>query len=119
MKKLVILILALCAASYAQTAHSVTLTWTNSVSACVTRTLVHRVQTSGTEAIGTNFATVLTPTATFVDTTVVAGQTYYYTVSAYGGSCGGGGESAMSAEITAVIPTDPPAPPTGLTGTVR
>ena len=108
----------------AQAAHSVKLNWTTSTSTCVVNTNVHRSATSGGEVIGTNFAVV--PDAghgvpgTYTDTTVNAGETWYYTVSAYGGACGGTThESVMSTEFKAVIPLDPPAAPTGLTGVVQ
>lgn len=146
MRKVLLLtsvIMLLAVASFGQTPppHSATLSWTNSTSACVVNTNVHRATTSGGEipvgGTGSNFAVV--PVAggahTFIDNTVLAGQTYFYTVSAWGSTCGGNlHESLMSNEIKAVIPADPcvlpstvvngvctapPNAPTGLTGTVQ
>lgn len=129
-------LLSMAALALAQTPpHSTTLNWTNSVSSCVVNTNVHRVQTKGTEAQGTNFAVVpVASGSSFVDTTVVGGQTYFYTVSAYGPTCGGTThESLMSTELTIVVPPDclapstlvngvctaPPAAPSNLTGNVQ
>lgn len=134
MKKFVlglIVVLATLTGAQAQTsAHNAVLNWVNSVSSCVTNTNLHRVTVSGTEAIGTNFAVI--PVATghgYTDNTVVGGKTYFYTLSAYGPTCGGtGNESAMTAELTVAVPPDcnlpstlvngvctaPPPAPTGL-----
>lgn len=118
-----VVILALVMLMSGQTTHSVTIHWTPSTSSCVTSVIVHRVQVSGTEVSGTNYATVLVGTSTFVDTAVVAGQTYYYKLSAYGVNCDPTGsaadESVLSAELTAVVPADKPQPPTGLTISVQ
>jgi len=141
MKKIFVLLMLLglyVGISAAQTAHSVKLGWTTSTSGCVVNTNVHRSLTSGGQVIGTNFAVVPDPghgvPSTFTDVTVVGGGVYYYTISAYGSSCGGTThESAMSAEFKAIVPVDcappgtiingvcvqPPLPPSGLTGTVQ
>lgn len=113
------------------TAHSVVLTWTLSPTACVQNTNVHRTLTPHTAVIGTNFAVVAVPTATYTDLAVTQGTTYYYSLSGWGAQCGGvGNESALGNEISATIPVDctppstivngvctaPPLPPTNLTG---
>jgi hypothetical protein len=106
-----------------QTTHKVTLSWTPSTSACVMSQNVHRVQTQGSEVIGNNFAVVPVGSSTFTDTTVVAGATYWWTVSVYGSSCDPNGtaadESVMSNEVKTIIPADKPLPATGLTATVQ
>lgn len=130
-RKTVLTLLALAVlslASVAQTVpHKVTLTWTPSTSACVTAVNIHKSTTPGGETpvgtTGSNFGTVLVGAAAFTDNTVVAGQTYYWTVSAWGSTCGGTlHESVMSAEVKIIVPADPlpaPAPPTNLNGTVQ
>ncbi len=120
MKKALLLLsmLFLAMSSFAQAAtHSVVLTWTPSVTACVSTVNVHRVTTSGAEVIGTNFAVIPVGTTMYTDTTVASGTTYYYKVSAYCSS--NNTESGFSNEFVAVIPNDPPAAPTGLTGVVK
>lgn len=104
----------------AQVAHKATLTWTPSTSPCVVTTNIHRVQISGTEVIGTNFVVLAANVTTYVDNTVLAGQTYFFTISEYGTGCDPTGatldESIMTPEVIAVIPADPvrPAPATNL-----
>lgn len=133
-----VLILMLGTMAMGQTTHSAKLSWTPSSSACVTTVNVHRALTSGGQIpIGqpnSNYATVPVGTNTYTDTAVTAGTTYYYTVSAWGSTCGGTlKESVMSNEFKATIPVDcqlpstivngvctaPPNPPTGLTGQVN
>lgn len=130
MKKIVLMLLAtLClgTASFAQAVtHSVILNWTPSSATCVVSTNIHRATTPGGEipigTTGSNFATVPATTSSYTDLTVVAGQTYYWTVSAWGSTCGGTlHESVMSNEVKTLVPADvviPPAP-TGLTAIVQ
>jgi len=85
-------------------AHNVVLNW-NADADAVTYD-VYRGTQSGKEN-ATPVATGLTVT-TFTDTNVVAGQTYFYYVTAVNGA----NQSAPSNEANATIPF---APPTGLT----
>lgn len=71
---------------------------------------VLRGASSGTE---TPLASGIT-TLSYTDTTVTAGSTYYYEVSATNGI----GTGAVSNEVKAVIPV-PPSAPTGLTVTTQ
>ena len=84
----------------------VTLTWTASSGA--TSYYVKRSTTSGTEI---QVATALA--ATYTDTTVTNGTKYYYVVSAYNSY----GQSANSAEVSAIPVVAIPSAPTGLTAT--
>lgn len=124
-----VLVMSLASSAQAAT-HSVTLNWTPSTAACVTTTNIHKATTPGGEIpIGqpnSNFAAIPTATKTFTDNTVVGGQTNYWTVSAWGPTCGGGvagsQDSVMSNEIKTVVPADvvpPPPAPTGLTAVVQ
>lgn len=117
--------LVMSLSALAQTpAHKVIISWTPSTSTCVTTVNIHRSLAPNSQipvgTAGSNFASVPVGTSSFTDSTVIAGGTYYWTVSGFGGSCGGTlHESVMSAEIKTLVPTDAPAPPTGLTGVVQ
>ncbi len=80
--------------------HSATLTWVASTSSNVAGYNVYRGTTSG----GPYTLINATPTSalTYVDTTVAAGQTYYYVVESVGTN---GSLSAASNEASAVIPS--------------
>jgi hypothetical protein len=78
--------------------HSVTLSWTASTSA-VTGYNVYRSSTSGGPYTKMN-STIIAAT-TYVDSTVISGQTYFYVVTAVDSS---NVESANSAEVSAVVP---------------
>jgi hypothetical protein len=78
--------------------HSVTLSWTASTSA-VTGYNVYRSSTSGGPYTKMN-STIIAAT-TYVDSTVISGQTYSYVVTAVDSS---NVESANSAEVSAVVP---------------
>jgi hypothetical protein len=82
------------------TGHSSTLTWVASTSANVAGYNVYRGTTSG----GPYTLLNATPTSavTYGDTTVQAGQTYYYVVKAVGSD---GSLSAASNEASAAIPS--------------
>lgn len=54
--------------------------------------------------------------ATFVDTSVVAGQTAYYVATVVNG---GGGESTYSTQVACVTPFQTPPAPPGLSGQVK
>lgn len=92
--------------------HQVALTWTQSSGpGTITGNNVYRC----TGNACTNYAVLYsssTPIVTYTDTTVVAGSTYTYVVTALAGI----EESAYSNQFVGVIPT-PPSAPTGLTGT--
>jgi hypothetical protein len=104
---------------------SVTLAWTQSTipagstcpsgtgSTAITGNNVYRSTQSGGEGT-TPYAKIATPATTFTDTAVTLGGSYFYKVT--GVNCVG--ESAQSAEASAVIP-NPVAPnaPTGLNAT--
>jgi len=80
--------------------HSVALSWTASTSSGVVGYRVYRAtQSGGPYTLITNTAVVGT---TFTDTTVAAGQTYFYVVTAVDGS---GNESVNSNEVSATVPT--------------
>jgi hypothetical protein len=80
-------------------AHSVQLTWARSASTDVLGYNVYRGTQSGGPYGRLNPA--LLANTDYLDTTVLAGQTYYYTVTAVNAVA----ESAHSAEARAVIPT--------------
>lgn len=82
--------------------HQVTLSWTASVSSGVTAYDVYRSQTAGGPytQVGTVNVSSSTPTS-YIDTSVSAGQTYYYVVTAVGS----GGQSGYSSQVSATIPT--------------
>lgn len=80
--------------------HAVTLSWTASVSAGVAGYNVYRSGTTGGPYTKVN--TALVAGLTYMDTSVMAGQTYYYVTTAVDGS---GNESVYSNEASASIPT--------------
>jgi len=79
-------------------APSVALSWTDS-STSISGYYVYRSTQSGTGYALVNSSPVAT--ASYSDTTVSAGQTYYYVVTAVNAS---GVQSAYSAQVTAVVP---------------
>lgn len=98
-------VLALLATSlFAQTTHSVTLTWTDTLNPAGTTYSVYRATglCSGTPAFS-KIASALT-VKTYLDTTVIAGN-YCYTATA----TAGGMESAPSNTSLAPVPSFPPA----------
>jgi len=92
--------------------HSATLTWTASTTPSVTGYNVFRSQTSGTFGAAPLNASLVTGT-TYTDTTVAAGQTYYYVVQSVAPACPAAvtittppcGSSINSNQVTAVIPS--------------
>jgi len=80
------------------TAHSVSLSWSGGSSSGILGYYVYRSTVSGSAYLRVN----LVPTAStkFTDGTVASGRTYYYVVTAVGGS----GESPRSNQIVAVVP---------------
>lgn len=106
--------LLLATLAFAQ--HSVSLSWVASPTQGVTYTLNRGTATGQETAYQSGIATT-----SYVDTAVQAGATYFYTVDAVcpGVICGAGtsGTSKASNEVSATIPSNLPAPPTGLTVT--
>jgi hypothetical protein len=83
-------------------------------STAITGNTVYRGTTSGGETVLAPVSS--TPFTSYTDTTVTAGATYFYEVTAT--NCVG--ESPKSNEVTAVIPNPQvPAAPTGLTATAQ
>ena len=84
--------------------HSATLQWVQGTvlqGACtITSNNIYRGNSAGTETL---LATTSGPTTSYVDTTVSAGRTYFYKVSAV--NCDG--ESPLSNEVRATIPHKP------------
>jgi hypothetical protein len=93
--------------------HSVTLTWTASITSTVTGYNVYRGTTAGSEsATPLNASPVQSP---YVDNTVAPLTTYFYVVKAFCPTCSPS-LSIASNEPQANVPGDPqPAPPTGVT----
>jgi hypothetical protein len=83
----------------APTQHTVTLTWAPSTSTGVVGYNVYRSGVSGGPYVQIN--TALKTTATDLDNTVVAGQTYFYVVTAVNSNSQ---ESTFSNQVKAVIP---------------
>jgi hypothetical protein len=83
----------------AQVAHAATLNWMASTST-VTGYNIYRSSVSGGPYMKMNSS--LIPVVTFTDTTVQAGQTYYYVATSVNAS---NAESSYSNEISATIPT--------------
>lgn len=79
--------------------HSVGLTWSDGSSG-IAGYKIYRAGVSGGPYSNINAG--LDATTSYTDTTVVAGQTYYYVVTAVDGS---GTESAYSNETSAIVPT--------------
>jgi hypothetical protein len=82
------------------TSHSAALNWTASSSSSIAGYNIYRSTTSGGSFTKVNSSQVV-PTS-YTDTTITAGQTYYYVVTAVDTS---GNESTYSNQVTAVIPT--------------
>ena len=78
--------------------HQVTLSWTET-SDSVSGYNVYRSSQSGADYTEINLSLVAAPS--YVDTTVSAGQTYYYVVTAVSDS---GAESAYSGQVSAAVP---------------
>jgi fibronectin type 3 domain-containing protein len=83
---------------------SVALTWTAPAEAVSYRILRSQVSGTGYGLVGTS------GTASFTDTTVVNGTTYYYVLTASNGTC----NSGYSIEVSATPKCTPPSVPTGL-----
>lgn len=88
------------ATTLASTSHSVALTWTASTTPNIAGYNIYRSTISGGSYMKLNSSLVV-PTA-YTDSTVVAGQTYFYVATAVDTS---GNESVYSTQVQAVIPT--------------
>lgn len=114
--KLILALLFYCGLAVAQVPHSVTLAWTPSTSGAANpagSTVVYRSTTScSATALTWVKLTSMPPLASgYVDTAVVAGSTYCYSVT----FTSNGVESNRSNLSEATVPTTvPPPPPTGL-----
>jgi hypothetical protein len=82
--------------------HLASLTWTASNSPTVTGYFVYRAAESGAYGTPLNPSPISAPTIQFEDSTVQAGQTYYYVVTSVDSS---GIQSIYSNEVSATIPT--------------
>lgn len=111
MKKLLFVSLFALTASMAQSAHSVTLTWTDSSNPVGTTYNVYRATglCSGTPVFS-KLASGIT-VKTYLDSTVIPGNYCYSATATLSGM-----ESAQSVSVAAVILPDPP---TGLTSVVK
>jgi fibronectin type 3 domain-containing protein len=81
--------------------HSVSLTWTASVSANIAGYNVYRSTTSGSGYTQINSS--LVTTTSYTDSNVTAGQTYYYVTTAVDAS---NDQSGYSNQAQATVPTD-------------
>lgn len=107
--------------AFAQTSHSITLTWNYTQGTPAATTInVYRSTTSGTACVATpkpvascytKVGSVPVATTTYTDTTGVGGTTYFYVVTAVDAQ---GDESTISNEVTKTFLTNPQ-PPTNLT----
>jgi len=91
--------LAVTGAGVSSTAHSVALNWAASSSSGVVGYYVYRSTISGSSY--SRIASSPVNALKYTDATVSSGKTYYYVVTAVNS---GGGESAHSAQVDAVIP---------------
>jgi hypothetical protein len=89
-----------CVTGVGAVAHYVSLSWTASTSPNITGYNVYRAATTGGPF--TKLTSSLVAAASYVDSTVIAGQTYYYVTTAVDNT---GAESAYSGQAQAVIPT--------------
>jgi hypothetical protein len=119
---LLALVLAVCSAPlFAQTGHSVTLTWTAPTDMVAGDSyVVARSNTSGGESHTNPLATITAvapqlPAVTYVDTSVLAGTTYFYVVYRIKNNV----SSNRSNEVEAIVPSGAPQPATNLKGTVQ
>jgi hypothetical protein len=128
MKKLfglVAVMLMACVPAMAQT-HTISLSWVASTTAGVATYNVYRAPCTGTISAGVcsaegtfaKIGNVAAPIVTYSDSTVAAGSSYSYYVTAVCpvNNCSGGGtgESVASNHIAAAVPFPPPNPPSNL-----
>lgn len=82
------------------TGHTAVLSWVASTTVGVTSYNVYRSTTSGSGYV--KVGSVAAPTITYTDSTVIAGKTYFYVITAV---APGHGESGFSNQVTAIVPT--------------
>ncbi len=112
--KLIIGVLIWATVSMAQP-HSATLTWVASATDA-THDAPSSYNVKRAAVSGGPYATVGSATATtYVDSTVLAGTTYFYVVTAVNS----GGESVPSSQVTCTVPKSAPNPPTGLSAVTQ
>jgi len=92
-------------------ASSVSLAWNANTETDLAGYWVYRTQTPGTNYVRLNTSVIAS--LSYVDTSAVAGTTYYYAVSATNTS---GLESGKSAEVQAIVPAPTNSPPTANAG---
>jgi hypothetical protein len=125
-RSLLLAVLTLCFSPFCLAQHAATLSWIPSTSSEATLGYnIFRSTTSGTEkAPALNASPVAinctSGACTYTDTTVIAGQTYYYVIQAFDTS-DSPAASANSNEVSIPIPLNagPPNAPTGLTVTAK
>ena len=110
-----IFLLSLLASLPAFAQHSVTLTWPWSQGVGDPATGFHCQRASVTGGPYTIVQTSSALTLTCTDNTVVAGQTYFYIVTAFNS----GGDGPPSNEVKTVIPISVPNAVSGLNATVK
>ncbi len=101
--------------TWAQTGHSVTLVWSWAQGAGDMATGFHVLRSNTAGGPYATVGTVPVGTLTFTDSTVVAGRTFFYTVTAFDSA----GDSAPGNEVQCTIPFSPPTSPTGVSATVK
>jgi len=114
--RLCLIAVLLAAAAFAQQPHpSVSLSWNWAQGTKDAATGFHVQRANITGGPYTTIATVpIGATGTYLDTTVVAGGTYYYIVTAFNA----GGESGTP-EVVCIVPFQAPQAPSGLSGAVK
>lgn len=116
-----VMLFALSAIPASAQAHSVSLSMGAVATPGIAGYNFYRAPTAAGPFVKLNPAPVTTATNTvvFTDSTVQAGSSYVYNATSIcpAAGCGGGisGESVASNNVSAVIPTDKPTAPSGLT----
>lgn len=106
----------LLATSLTAQSHSATLIWAWTQGTGDPATGFHVQRSATVSGPFTILATIPSiTTLTYIDTTVIGGQTYTYMVTAFNS----GGESVPSNLVTCVVPFQAPTPPSGLSATVK
>lgn len=111
----IIAIVLFFAVAFGQANHSVTLTWTWAQGAGDPATGFHVQRSTIAGGPYTVVGTVPGATLGFVDTSVTAGVTYFYVVTAFNPA----GDSGRSAEVSCLIPFQPPTAPTAVSATAK
>ncbi len=111
----IIAVILFLATAFGQASHSVTLTWTWAQGAGDPATGFHVQRATVAGGPYTTVGTVPAATLGFLDTSVTAGVTYFYVVSAFNP----GGDSSRSPEVSCLIPFLPPSTPTGVSAVVK